>query len=66
MGTRGDFHVGLKAPSIITFLLSIILTVTVLIMKFFSANIPFLNGNEFWALLAAQLLLILGCLTRSM
>ena len=66
MGTRGDFKVGLKAPSIITFLVSIILTVTVLIMKFFSANIPYLNGNEFWALLVAQLLLILGCLTRNL
>ena len=66
MGTRGDFNVGLKAPSIITFLISIILTVTVLIMKFFNANIPYLNGNEFWVLLAAQLLLILGCLTRNM
>ena len=40
---------GLKAPGILTFMVSIILTVTVLIMKLFGAQIPFLIGNEFWA-----------------
>ncbi len=57
---------GLKAPGILTFLISIILTVTVLIMKFFDAQIPLLMGNEFWALLAAQIILILGCIMRGL
>lgn len=57
---------GLKAPGIITFLISIIVTVTVLISKFFGAQIPLLQNNEFWALLLAQLLLIVACLTSAL
>ncbi|CFX59920.1 conserved protein of unknown function [Candidatus Filomicrobium marinum] len=57
---------GLKAPGIITFLIAIILTVTVLIMKFFDAKIPFLENREFWVLLFSHFLLILGCLTRGL
>lgn len=56
----------LKAPGIVTFMLAIILTVTVLIMKFFGAEIPFLVGNEFWALLTAHVILILGCIMRGL
>ncbi|MDX2287621.1 MAG: hypothetical protein NW217_02190 [Hyphomicrobiaceae bacterium] len=54
---------GLKAPGLITFLLSVILTVTVLIVKFFNAEVPLLVGNEFWALLVAHVLLVSACLT---
>lgn len=54
----------LKAPGILTFLVSIILTVVVLIMTFFNADVPFLKGHEFWALLSAQVILIMGCLMR--
>ncbi len=57
---------GLKAPGILTFMVSIVLTVTVLIMKFFGAEIPFLSGNEFWVLLAAQVILVLGCIMRGL
>jgi hypothetical protein len=57
---------GLKAPGILTFMVSIVLTVTVLIMKFFGAEIPLLVGNEFWALLAAQIILVLGCIMRGL
>jgi hypothetical protein len=57
---------GLKAPGIITFMLSVILTVTVLIIKFFGAQIPLITGNEFWALLLAQVILILGCIMRGL
>jgi hypothetical protein len=57
---------GLKAPGILTFMVSIVLTVTVLIMKFFGAEIPFLVGNEFWVLLAAQVILVLGCIMRGL
>lgn len=56
----------LKAPGILTFMLSVILTVTVLISKFFEAQIPFLLGNEFWFLLAAQVILVLGCIMRGL
>lgn len=57
---------GLKAPGILTFMLSVIITVVVLIVMFFGANIPLLKGNEFWALLLAQLVLVLGCIMRGM
>ncbi len=57
---------GLKAPGILTFMLSVVLTVTVLIMKFFGADIPLLQGNEFWALLLAQIILVLGCIMRGL
>ncbi len=56
----------LKAPGILTFMISIVLTVTVLIMKFFGAEIPFLIGNEFWVLLLAQAILVLGCVMRGL
>jgi len=56
----------LKAPGILTFMVSIVLTVTVLIMKFFGAEIPFLIGNEFWVLLLAQAVLVLGCVMRGL
>jgi hypothetical protein len=67
MGHRGEFFtMGLKAPGIITFMLSVILTFTVLIIKFFGAQIPFVTGNEFFALLLAQIILILGCIMRGL
>ncbi len=56
----------LKAPGILTSMVSIVLTVTVLIMKFFGAEIPFLIGNEFWVLLLAQAILVLGCVMRGL
>ncbi len=55
---------GLRAPGILTFILSIVLTVVVVLMKFFSAEIPLLTGQEFWVLLVAQLILIIGCMVR--
>lgn len=57
---------GLKAPGMITFLIAVILTVTVLIVKFFDAKIPFIEDREFWVLLFAHLILILGCLMRGL
>ncbi len=57
---------GLKAPSIITFLISIILVVAVLMIKFAGANVPLIQGHEFWALLFAYSLLAAGTLTRSL
>lgn len=65
---RESTHMGLKAPSIITFMLSVILTVVVVIVHFFDADIPFLKAQSthFFALLFAQLILILGCMVRGM
>lgn len=57
---------GLKAPGILTFMLSVVLTVVVLITKFFGADIPLLTGNEFWVLLAAQVILVMGCIMRGL
>lgn len=62
--TREMKTMSLKAPGILTFMLSVIITVVVLVAMFFGASIPLLKGNEFWALLVAQLVLILGCLMR--
>ena len=63
---EGVGKVGLKAPGILTFMFSVILTVIVLISKFFSATIPMLTGNEFWALLMAQVILALACMLRGL
>jgi hypothetical protein len=63
---EGVNDMGLKAPSIITFMMSVILTVIVLMSKFFGAEIPGLTGNESWAMLAAYTLLMLGCMVRGM
>ncbi len=56
---------GLTAPGIITFMFSVILTVCALVAKLFEAQIPLIQGNEFWAVLAAQMILTLGCVIRS-
>ncbi|MFM9938828.1 MAG: hypothetical protein ACKVP7_04955 [Hyphomicrobiaceae bacterium] len=56
----------LKAPGILTFMLSVILVVVTLITKFFGAAIPFITGNEFWVLLIAHALLVFGCVLRGL
>jgi hypothetical protein len=63
---RGDTNMVLKAPGIITFVLSIVLMVCVLVVKFFGAQIPMILGNEFWFLLLAHLILLLGCIMRGL
>jgi predicted aconitase with swiveling domain len=56
---------GLSPPGIITFMISVILTVCALVAKYFDAQIPLIQGHEFWALLVAQMILTIGCLVRS-
>ncbi len=56
----------LKAPGIVTFMLSVVLTVATLINFFFSSQIPILTGNEMWAFLAAQVILVMGCIMRGL
>jgi hypothetical protein len=58
--------VGLKAPSILTFMISVIMVVVVIIAKFFEASIPLISGREFYVLLAAHVLLVLGCMFRAL
>lgn len=57
---------GLKAPGILIFMLSVILVVVAIIAKFFGASIPVISGHEFYVLLLAHLLLVLGCMMRGM
>lgn len=57
---------GLKAPGIITFMISVIIVVVVLVSRFFGAEIPGLKDNELWALLGSYTILMLGCLLRGM
>jgi hypothetical protein len=63
---EGVRDVGLKAPSIITFMLSVIIAVVVLTSHFFGAEIPGLKGNELWALLTSYTILMLGCMVRGL
>lgn len=60
----GASSVGLKAPNLLIFMIAVILTVCILVVKFFSAEIPWIKGHEFWALFVAHLLLLFGCMTR--
>ncbi len=62
--TTEGLNMGLKAPGLLTFMLAVILTVCILVVKFFEAQIPFIQGNEFWALMIAHLILVFGCLFR--
>jgi hypothetical protein len=64
--TKGSASMALKAPGILTFLISIVLVVAVLMIKFFGASVPGLTGHEFWGLLIAHLLLVMGCLMRAL
>jgi hypothetical protein len=63
---KGSGSMALKAPGILTFLLSVILVVAVLMIKFFGASVPGLTGHEFWGLLVAHALLVSGCLMRAL
>jgi hypothetical protein len=56
--------VGLKAPNLLIFMIATILTVCVLVVKLFYAEIPWIKGHEFWALLIAHALLLVGCMSR--
>ena len=61
-------RMGLKAPGILTFLLSFVLMLAVLAAKYFNATIPGLTGDvtQFAGLLVAYVILALGCLMRAL
>jgi hypothetical protein len=56
---------GLKAPGLLTFLVSVLLTLAVLLAKV-GIEIPVVSGREFLVLLIAQILLIFGCTLRGL
>ncbi len=58
----------LKAPGLLTFLLSVILVVAILIARYFNATIPFLSSDiqQFYGLLAGYLLLLIGTIVRGL
>ena len=64
--SEGPTDMGLKAPSILTFMISVILVVVVIVAKFFGASIPVISGNEFYVLLLAHAVLVLGCILRGL
>jgi hypothetical protein len=57
----------LKAPGILIFLVSIILALGILYARYF-ADVPFLTGeaSQFYALLIAYVILVLGCTMRGL
>jgi len=57
----------LKTPGKLTFLLSIVLAVAVLVAKF-GVAVPFLSDGaaQFYGLLAAYVILVLGCTMRGL
>ena len=56
----------LKAPGILTFMLSVILTVLALATRIFGASILYISGNELWVILLAQVILVFGCIMRGL
>jgi hypothetical protein len=57
---------GLKAPGILTFTLSIILVVIAAGSKYAQAHVPIVNGNEFALVVLAHLVLVIGCVVRGL
>ena len=55
---------GLKAPGILTFTLSIILLVIAAGSKYAQAHIPVVNGREFALVVLAHVVLLIGCVVR--
>ena len=58
----------LKAPGILIFTLSIVLSLSVLFSRFFGATVPYLTGDatQFYAMFAAYLVLLFGCIMRGL
>ena len=57
---------GLKAPGILTFTISIILVVIAAGSKYAQAHVPLVNGREFVLVILAHLVLVVGCVVRGM
>ena len=65
---REGLPMALKAPGILIFTLSIVLSLAVLFARFFGATVPFLTGDatQFYAMWAAYLVLVFGCIMRGL
>jgi len=64
---EANTRMGLKAPGLLTFLLSFVIMMAVLFAKFFGAKIPMLNEQtEFVGLILAYIILASGTLLRSL
>ncbi len=61
---EGTRNMGLKAPGIITFMISVILAVVTLMVVFFGAEIPGIKGHELAFLLTSYFILVMGCLVK--
>jgi hypothetical protein len=59
-------RMALKAPGILVFTLSIILSLAVLFTRFFGTSIPYLTADttQFYVMWGAYLVLLLGCTMR--
>jgi hypothetical protein len=59
---------GLSSPSLVTFLISFVVAMAVMFAKYFGAAIPGLtsDGMQFAGMVLAYLLLVLGCLVRTL
>jgi len=53
----------IKPPNILTFFIALALVI-VGVLANVGVEIPLLSGHGFWLLLAANVLFILGCITR--
>jgi hypothetical protein len=58
----------LKAPGILIFAASVILALVVLYARYFGSDVPFLTGeaSQFYAMFAAYVILVLGCIMRGL
>ena len=58
----------LKAPGILVFTLTIVLSLGVLFARYFGSTVPLLTGDttQFYAMTAAYLVLIFGCIMRGL
>jgi hypothetical protein len=58
----------LKAPGILIFMLSLVLSLAVLFTRYFGASVPLLtqDATQFYAMWGAYLVLLLGCIMRGL
>jgi hypothetical protein len=58
----------LKAPGILIFTLSIIVSLAVLFARYFGASVPYLTGEttQFYGMWASYMVLVLGCIMRGL
>ena len=58
----------LKAPGILVFMLSIILSLGVLFARYFGSSVPLLTGEttQFYAMMGAYIVLLFGCIMRGL